>query len=170
MLATSLFVGIGASCAEPAPPRPRDGTWYGEDNPPPEPPTKKTYGRWDMAGRLDELSVEREAAPTEHLGGGFSAEIRVDAKARGYAEPGRRGPLAEGALIVEVLRAPGTDAVEALFVMHKQAAGYDPDGHDWEYLVVDHSGQIEDRGRIELCERCHAEAPAEHLFGPRGVL
>jgi hypothetical protein len=49
--------------------------------------------------------------------------------------------------------------------MVKRPAGYDPTGGDWEYLVLDATGRIEQRGRLALCARCHADAPHDHLFG-----
>jgi len=169
-LAVTLLLTLGMSCGAPATKPKRGGTWYGSENPPPKPPPAKKFGPWALASTVDDLFIERESAPTEHLSGGFSAEIRVSSDAKGYGDPARSQPLPEGAMIVEVLRSPGSDVVEAFFVMLKRAPGYDATGHDWEYLVVRRDAQIEDRGRIALCARCHAEASSEHLFGPLGAL
>jgi hypothetical protein len=50
--------------------------------------------------------------------------------------------------------------------MVKRQPGFDPAGGDWEYLVVAPTGEIEARGRLPGCARCHAEAPAAGVFGP----
>jgi hypothetical protein len=49
--------------------------------------------------------------------------------------------------------------------MVKRPPGYDPEGGDWEYLVLTPAGEATQRGRLPLCKRCHAEAPNDHLFG-----
>lgn len=54
-----------------------------------------------------------------------------------------------------------------VFVMIKRDPGFDPRGGDWEYLVLDAAGKVESRGVQPLCARCHADAPYDHLFGPR---
>jgi hypothetical protein len=79
-----------------------------------------------------------------------------------------RGPTSTapaGTTLVERLFAPGSSVPVTYLVMVKQNAGFDPPGGDWEYLVVHPDGMIEDRGKLQLCVRCHAEAPQDHLFG-----
>jgi hypothetical protein len=49
--------------------------------------------------------------------------------------------------------------------MVKHPPGFDPEGGDWEYLIVEPSGSIVRRGKIPLCARCHAEAPHNFIFG-----
>jgi hypothetical protein len=51
------------------------------------------------------------------------------------------------------------------FAMIKQRSGFHPGGGDWEYLVIRPTGDIEQRGRLAPCARCHAEAPSDWLFG-----
>lgn len=39
-----------------------------------------------------------------------------------------------------------------------------PDG-GWQYVVTAADGTLEDRGALPLCARCHADSPADSLFG-----
>lgn len=51
----------------------------------------------------------------------------------------------------------------SVYVMTKEASD------DWAYLVVRPDGVLEPAGAVAFCARCHAEAPADSLFGsPRG--
>jgi len=84
--------------------------------------------------------------------------------ASGYPLRGPASVAPVGATLLE--RLYGVDAAPvAYFVMIKRPAGYDPAGGDWEYLVVLPNGGIEERGKLPLCARCHAEAPHDRLFG-----
>jgi hypothetical protein len=88
--------------------------------------------------------------------------------AAGY--PLLRGPESKvpaGATLVERVFEAGASEPSAYFVMIKRPPGYDPAGGDWEYVVVTPGGLVEDRGKLGLCSRCHAEAPHDHLFGGR---
>jgi hypothetical protein len=35
----------------------------------------------------------------------------------------------------------------------------------WRYTVTDARGVVQAEGALARCERCHAEAPADHLYG-----
>lgn len=81
---------------------------------------------------------------------------------------GRRAMLEEkeprfpaGTLIVkEKLPARDSAEPELLTAMLKHAAGYDPEGGDWEYLVLDGRGrQVRARGKLESCRACHQTYP-----------
>lgn|SRR5262249_6980976 len=63
----------------------------------------------------------------------------------------------EGTVIVkEKLPAADSNKPEALTVMLKHAEGYNPEGGDWEYLVMSGDGAaVISRGRNESCQRCH---------------
>ena len=66
-----------------------------------------------------------------------------------------------GTLIVKE-KLPARDAAEPelLTAMLKHAAGYDPEGGDWEYLVLDGRGrQVRARGKLESCRACHQTYP-----------
>jgi hypothetical protein len=44
--------------------------------------------------------------------------------------------------------------------MLKHEAGYDPEGGDWEYLVLDGQGkEVRARGKLESCRACHQTYP-----------
>jgi len=84
-------------------------------------------------------------------------------------DAGRRAMLKEkwprfplGSLIVKE-KLPVRDAnaaPELLTVMLKREAGYDPEGGDWEYLVLDGRGEeVRARGKLESCRACHQEYP-----------
>jgi hypothetical protein len=49
--------------------------------------------------------------------------------------------------------------------MAKRDAGFYAEGGDWEFVVLDAAGRLEDRGKLALCARCHAEATADWVFG-----
>lgn len=36
---------------------------------------------------------------------------------------------------------------------------------DWDYLVLDAQGAVEQRGQLPLCQRCHSEAVSDSVFG-----
>lgn len=102
--------------------------------------------------------------PSEHAGGGLFGQVLVDRGAAEYGQRGRASPMAPGATVALALRALGQEEPSVYFVMTKRPPGYDPAGDDWEYLVVLPGGRVEDRGKLSLCARCHAEGPREHLF------
>jgi hypothetical protein len=106
-------------------------------------------------------------APSEHLTGELDGEVLVSEAAKAYPALGPRRELAPGATLVERHLERGSEKITVYFAMVKRPAGYDPDGGDWEYLVVAADGQVEERGRLALCARCHAEAPHDRLFGGR---
>lgn len=83
-------------------------------------------------------------------------------------DAGRRAMLEQrwprfpaGSLIVKE-KLPGRDegvAPELLTVMLKREAGYDPEGGDWEYVVLDGRGEgVRARGKLESCRGCHLSA------------
>jgi hypothetical protein len=98
------------------------------------------------------------------LGGDLEGEVLAD-EASGYPLRGPTTTAPLGTTLVERLLAPGSSVPVTYLVMLKQNPGFDAPGGDWEYLVVHPDGIIEDRGKLPLCVRCHAEAPQDHLFG-----
>lgn len=67
-----------------------------------------------------------------------------------------------GSVIVKE-KLPDKDSTqpELLTVMIKRAAGYNPDGGDWEYLVTDGAGvKMQARGKLENCHACHLDVKA----------
>ncbi len=128
-----------------------------------EPPTRPAE-RWDPDAQLRGLHPAAHRARSGHLTG----EIEADVLAGGagvYPALGPGSKLPPGATLVERLFEPGAATPRVYFVMVKRAPGYDAPGGDWEYLVVDPGGAVEERGVLPLCARCHAEAPHDRLFG-----
>jgi hypothetical protein len=136
-------------------------------SPPPEGPTstEPPPPPWDLAVQLRRLHPASPRTPSEHLTGQLDGEILADDGAAAYPALGPLRPIPAGATLVERLLLRGTPELAATFAMVKRAPGYDPPGGDWEYLVLDAAGRIEQRGRLPLCARCHADAPHDHLFG-----
>ena len=99
------------------------------------------------------------------MNGDLEAEVLANAEAKAYPVLGPARSLPPGAILVEPHYRPGSSDPVVLFAMAKQPAGFDPEGGDWEYLIVEPGGTISLRGRITLCARCHAEAPNDHVFG-----
>ena len=93
-------------------------------------------------------------------------------------DAGRRAMLEEksprfpvGSLVVkEKLATHDSSEPELLTAMYKREAGYDPEGGDWEYLVLDGRGQeVRARGKLESCRACH-QADADTDFVSRNYL
>lgn len=99
------------------------------------------------------------------MNGDLESEVLANAEAKAYPSLGPSRLLAPGSVLAEPHYRPGSSDIVALFVMAKKPPGFDPDGGDWEYIIVEPTGVISQRGRIELCARCHAEAPNDHVFG-----
>ena len=67
-----------------------------------------------------------------------------------------------GSMIVkEKLATADSTTPELLTAMIKRAPGYNPEGGDWEYLVLDGTAsKIVERGKLTQCSECHR--PYEH--------
>lgn len=77
------------------------------------------------------------------------------------------GPAPVGMRIIKAGYADeaGT-AFQALTVMGKMAAGYDPDGGDWYYGVLDRDGRTAKlQGKLAMCRDCHDTADVDFRFG-----
>jgi hypothetical protein len=98
-----------------------------------------------------------------HFAGRWKAETRMNKDAAAaYAHLVSSMRFPGGSLLVQTHRDASTNG--PIFAMVKHDAGYFPDGADWEFVVTDSQGWIEDRGALALCARCHAEAPADGVF------
>lgn len=87
------------------------------------------------------------------------AEVRVSPESRdAYMALVADLPMPDGAALAMLHRDARTSIAGPIFVMQKQAGG-------WTYLVLDPKGEITAQGALTLCERCHALAPTDHLFG-----
>lgn len=120
---------------------------------------------WERAPELPSYTLATPRARSQHFTGELEAEVRVNPAASPYPRLGPARPLPPGAILVESHYRPGGTEPVALLAMMKHPPGYDPQAGDWEYLVVTPAGEATQRGRLPLCQRCHAEAPHDHLFG-----
>jgi hypothetical protein len=101
-----------------------------------------------------------------HFAGRWTAEISVNELARGvYATLGASSKFSVGSLLVKKHSAISSPAPGPIFAMIKRDAGFFPEGGDWEYVVLDAEAHLEDRGKLTLCARCHAEGNADWAFG-----
>jgi len=109
-----------------------------------------------------------EAVPgrerSEHVDGAFERTVRINGKAHDYRASG--AALSEGALILEDLHQPGSEAITVTFAMAKLAAGRSPATRDWSFAVLDGEMRETASGDLSLCARCHLESPHDGWFGP----
>jgi hypothetical protein len=88
------------------------------------------------------------------------ATVRANASAREpYEKLGPATVLPPGSVLVESLVDPRSSRAAELYVMEKLSSG------TWRFFVVSHAGTTNERTGIKLCQRCHAEAVADSLFG-----
>lgn len=120
---------------------------------------------WEPAKSLSTLRKATQRARSQHVHGDLEGEVLTNAEASAYPSLGPARTVAAGAVLVEAHYKPGSSDLVILFVMEKKPPGFDPEGGDWEYLVVEPSGVIRHQAHATLCARCHAEAPNDHLFG-----
>jgi hypothetical protein len=133
-----------------------------EDDPVVTPSVEQPLGPFTRFAEIESLAQVSKLR-SGHPVGNLAGVVKVDAKASGYGQRGR-GAFPPGALVVEAL-GPDPDGPPTLFyVMEKRETGFFPLGGDWQYSVVTAAGKLEADGKLELCARCHAEAPRDYLF------
>ncbi|XXX80578.1 hypothetical protein WMF30_17635 [Sorangium sp. So ce134] len=131
----------------------------------PAAPAPAAPSAWELAGQLATFTPATGRARSQHFTGEMEAEVRINAAAAPYPALGPDRVLPPGAAVVELHYPAGSSEPATLLAMVKRSAGYDPDGGDWEYLVLTPQGTSTHRGALPLCKRCHADAPHDHLFG-----
>lgn len=141
--------------------RPRGGP------PVPAPPLAdagpKTWERWS---ELPDYRVAVRRAPSQHLAADGEAETLANEVATSYPDVGPARTLPPGTVLAERLFEPGAADATILFAMVKSAPSpTSPADGAWEFLVVEPGGLVQERGAIEACVRCHAEAPHDMVFG-----
>jgi len=100
-----------------------------------------------------------------HFAGRWRAEVSVSESALPvYTALSRASHFPVGAVLVKK-HSESTGAPGPLFAMVKRDPGFFPAGGDWEFVVTDKDGWLEDRGPLVACARCHAEATADWVFG-----
>ncbi|WP_438043317.1 hypothetical protein [Sorangium sp. So ce128] len=133
--------------------------------PAPAAPPAAAPSAWELAGQLASFQPVTARARSQHFTGEMEAEVRINAAAAPYPQLGPDRVLPSGAAVVEFHYRAGASEPDTLLAMVKRPAGYDPDGGNWEYLVLTPQGTSTHRGALPLCKRCHADAPHDHLFG-----
>lgn len=147
------LVNPGMSLVSPAPERPT-------------PRATDAAAKWETMGEIAGLRRAGGVFVSRgHFAGRWKAEARVNASAEApYATLVASSRFPGGALVVQMHRDPGSGSPGPIFAMLKRDAGFFPEGGDWEYVVTDSEGWIEDRGALPFCARCHAEAKADWVF------
>jgi hypothetical protein len=183
LLIVALLLCAACACAE---------TSGSQKNAPEPPPREPLAGAELVAGYKGWARVNPEPA-IFHLPNASDCAAPSGASARMATEDsphigkfinvfvndaGRRAMLKElrphfpvGSLIVKE-KLPTRDAAEPelLTAMYKRETGYDPEGGDWEYLVLDgHGKEVQTRGKLESCRACH-QAVADTDFVSRNYL
>ncbi|AUX41519.1 hypothetical protein SOCE26_029390 [Sorangium cellulosum] len=128
-------------------------------------PLTSETSTWELVAQLPGFKIATGRARSQHFTGELEAEVRINAAAEPYPVLGPGRVLPSGAALVEFHYAAGSSEPVALLAMVKRPAGYDPEGGDWEYLLLTPQGRVHHRGALALCKRCHADAPHDHLFG-----
>jgi len=118
--------------------------------------------RFELVDRLGSLRKATPRLRSQHLAGDYDGEVLVNEAASAYPTLGPSRPLGEGAVLLEALYRQEQTEVAVYFAMVKQPAG---SASPWAYLVVEPNGRIQQQGVLPLCERCHTEAPHDHVFG-----
>ena len=87
-----------------------------------------------------------------------TVEVRVNEAARAsYANLVTDTVFPDGSVLVELSRGTGHS-----YAMSKSNGA-------WSYLELDTKGRLLDRGALGFCAACHAQAPADYVFGPARV-
>jgi len=123
---------------------------------------------WDRWSEVAAYPVAIARAPSQHLASDHEAETLANGAAAPYPNLGPAHLPSPGAVLVQRLYAPGAATPDVVLAMVKPAVSAPPApsaDDDWEYLVLDPNGLITQRGALEACARCHAEAPHAGLFG-----
>lgn len=141
--------------------------------PPSSAKAPEVWERWpEVAG----FRVAIERSPSQHLAADHEGETLASSGADAYPRAGPTRRFEPGAALVQRLYAPGATEPEVLFAMVQRpqdraapdAAGTtleETSARDWEYLVVTPAGLVLERGALDACVRCHAEAPHHGVFG-----
>jgi hypothetical protein len=152
-LALALAASAVACSEKPVPLSPGPGPGSG-----PHVPLSERWAEFDAASRWP------TAAPPfvsrGHGVGHYRVDVRVSPEHLDAYRSLVAGQLApDGITVVAFHRDVDSDADGPVYMMQKRTAG------DWRFLVVDASGHLSSHVDLELCARCHLDAPADHLFG-----
>ena len=95
-----------------------------------------------------------------HYGGTSEGLVRVSPAAlAAYRQLTLGAKLEAGTTLVMLHRSRATGKPGPIHVMRR-------DEQRWEYWLLQPTGAIDTHGELPLCARCHADAPADSVFGP----
>jgi hypothetical protein len=168
-LASSMVaLGLVAACGPREPPLVSPGTSTANAvGSGARPSARDAAVKWEGFADLGAYrAVGKPFVSRGHFAGRWQAEVLTNQDASAmYAGLSRSSRFSEGAVLVKKHSEKDSHAPGPIFVMTKRAPGFFPQGGDWEYLVADADGWVEDRGPLPTCGRCHAEAGADWVFG-----
>lgn len=119
-----------------------------------QPPRK----RWDYFERSKSWAITSRFRSTGHYHGAYEAEVRIPLRfAKAYSEVPYQKDLPDGLTAAMFHYAPGTAQLTGVLVLSLKH-------QRWSALILDASGYVLEP-RETLCLRCHADAPADTLFG-----
>lgn len=103
-----------------------------------------------------------EWAPSAGHGlGDWSVQVRAEPPVAAlYSNLGGGSAFAPGSVLVAFHRTASGEP-GPIFAMTRRLVG------GWSFLAIDPSGRLDPNADLELCARCHAEAPFDGLFGVR---
>ena len=119
--------------------------------------------RWEHADLLAATTQVGGRGPSEHRPAGQDRTVVVNQAASTYAELVSGTRLPRGALVAQRHHDNDSDAVRSWYVMLRPSEGPD-DG--WQFIVLDAELRVAAHRDLQLCARCHLEAPHDALFGP----
>jgi hypothetical protein len=130
-------------------------------------PPRDASARWEGFSQASSfLAIGKPFISRGHFAGRWKVQVSAnEAASQAYATLSPSTRFSPGAVLVKTHSERESGAAGPLFVMLKRDAGFFPPGGDWEYLVTDQEGWIEDKGSLVTCARCHAEANADWVFG-----
>lgn len=134
----------------------------------PETAASSSAETWPLAAEVPTYpAVDERELPSGHNAPYWSGVVRVSPSVESlYRALAPSSAVPVGAVLVE--QHHGQDgSTGPQYAMVKRESGFDAAGGDWEYFVVEPSGKVASRGALSYCSRCHGDASADHLFGPR---
>lgn len=107
------------------------------------------------ASAIDCAMIQVRQEPSPHLNKWVSVYVNPVGREQMMTKLSPKFPI--GSMIVkEKLGSVDSKKPEMLTAMIKREPGYNPEGGDWEYLVLDGSAlMITERGKLKRCSGCH---------------
>lgn len=158
--AAALAAAASASCAS-------DGPRRRHRTPEPEPSASaapQPLGAWPHFGELSSFKEIGYASHSAHRLGDDAATIWANAA----ANPALVAAQEKGAILVAALSPAVDGPATEYFVMEKVGDGAPDSAAGWQFAVVNPEGQLEARGALPLCVRCHEEAGPTLVFPSPG--